>query len=179
MVLTLLHLLIVVALFCGAVLADAECVMVSPKDLKSRKWHQQTPNLGLVALPSDSLIYSYKADYNFAHPADYITRYLHHTKLTFSVSVLKKPPQGDTNKARSIFLDSTVAAKNWDWPGRPFRIQFVMHTGFDKDNNGVSTFDYWIKSQDSCSLRVAGNDGKKKIPFYAEDIKEVVLWRHL
>lgn len=163
------RLLLTLPLFFSVVLAD--CAKLSTSDITNNKWEQH-PNLDSVEATDDQH-FSYNHEYTFAHRARPGASYDHHSQLLFSANVLKSTAQGQ-KALRSIELKSTLANRSWDWKGRPFRLQFVMHTGYE-----IATADYWIKSQDSCTLQGEGDDGFSIIPFYAEDIKEVVLWRKL
>lgn len=164
---TLSRLLLVLPLYFSAALAD--CARLTPNDLTSNKWEQQKPNLDFINPPPDNDHYKFQHEYTFGHQSLGRT---HHTPLKFTATVLKSTAQG-LRGHRTIELTNEMTNDNWEWRGRPFRIQFIMHTG----HKGDATADYWIKSMDSCTLEGYGNDGYGKIPFFAEDIKEVILWK--
>ena len=174
LVLTIKPRLLLIAAFLISATYAGECVKVSPADINNLHW-QPLNNLDVDNTRTDKWHVSYTHTYTFAHDAAFYSRVQHHTDLRFDVVVVTK--NDDDHRGFEIVTD--VMNGSWNWKGRPFRVQFVMHSGFGASNGGVQSFDYWIESQSFCKTDETGIYSKDKIPFWAENIKEVKLYRKI
>lgn len=143
-----------------------ECVKVSSNDVESIKWKYVGELESSRSTDGQQSYYSIEVPYHWKEGIFF--KETRHGSIEYTSTVWRKWATGQMQK-RALTIDSFRTSGHLD--DETVRIEYQM-----REWTHMANVSYWLDNYSTCELNGSGEDGRQKVPFYADDVKAVNLY---
>lgn len=158
--------LIQALLFLNHAVHALDCIKMSQKDITGITW---TPLNNFVSIKSDDSRRSkYRTTASFKTVNGPIGKSTEYANIEYISTVWRKWATGK-DQYRALTIEPLRMESDL-YMGK-YRIEYEM-----REWTNMPNVNYWLENYDACEATGIGEDGRRKVPFYADEVKAIHLY---